>query len=204
VTPQRPHLLVLILLHAVLLFAYAMHGVQNGLQAYISLILFAWLLGLSSLYHLILWLVIRKRTVNNLFRIPLYLAPVAVVLLLGVLSPREPQLPNQTSPLPSPSKRFTMKMAMEDDQWIISIDGKAGQPRYEDTESDFRGQFNVYWIWDAADRLWLYNSDDGRVYYWAETPSGWQRSEWEVKQAVGFAPPESLFPDYAKGKHTGE
>jgi hypothetical protein len=32
--------------------------------------------------------------------------------------------------------------------------------------SEFVGYLNAYWLWDSQDRLWLYNSDTGRVFFW--------------------------------------
>jgi hypothetical protein len=42
----------------------------------------------------------------------------------------------------------------------------------------FPARFNVYWAWDAQDRLWLYNSDDGAVVIYAAGPEAWARSQW--------------------------
>ena len=50
--------------------------------------------------------------------------------------------------------------------WTVTIHNPDGHLLYEDTSSEFVGYLNVYWSWDGDDRVWLYNSDDGRVWYW--------------------------------------
>lgn len=201
-TPQKPPVFILVLLHSVLLLAYALHGVQNGFQAIVSLYIFLIQLGISSVFHLIFWLATRKRSIKNVVRVPVYLLPVIVFLLLPLLLPDSPQLANQMSPLDSPSKRYKMKMEMKDNRWVVSVFDKSETQLYRDNDSTFLGQFNVYWVWDNADRLWLYNSDNGFVYYWMATPKGWTKVCWgaghEQRSAGNFSPPETLCPDYAK------
>ncbi|HEX2951657.1 MAG TPA: hypothetical protein VHV83_19135 [Armatimonadota bacterium] len=203
-TLQKPPAFILVLLHSVFLLVYAFHGVQNGVQAFFSLFVFLILLGISSVFHLIFWLATRKRSIKNIIRIPIYSAPVLVFLLMGILLPRSPHPVNQTSRLPSPSKRFTMTMEMKHNRWIVSIFDKSDKLLYRDNNSSFLGHLNVYWVWDKADRLWLYNSDSGFVYYWTSTPQGWKKVCWgaghEQKSAGNFSPPEALYPDYAKKK----
>lgn len=198
-TPQKPPGFILIALHSVLLFVYIMHDTQTPVQLIMYLSCFFVLLTISSIYHFILWLTTRKRSIRNIIRILLYFVPVVVFLLLGILLPKRPQPLNQTTSLPSPSRHYTMKMDIENNLWIVSIFDKSGKRLYRDDDSEFVGHLNVYWIWDAKDRLWLYNSDDGRVYFWEMTRKGWTKNLWSGKEAKDrFSPPNSLFPEYAR------
>ena len=83
------------------------------------------------------------------------------------------------------------------DVWTIRITDAEGQVVFTD-HTDFTAVLNVYVMWDEDHFLWLYNSDDGRVYYYSQGPTGWQRDRYceedhEGRQdAVG--PPSDLFP----------
>ena len=192
----------LIMIHDVLLLAYSIYGVQNALQMTFAVDTFFVLLCISSAYHLVVWLFTRKRTVRVAARIPLYFVPLAAFLLLSLAFPMQ-ELPNQQPTLASPSRRYTMKMHMEHNRWIVSIFDKSGTKLYEDKNSEFVGHLNVYWLWDKKDRLWLYNSDDGRFYYWSPKPSGWSKALWdrETDRKKGeLNPPRGVRPDYASNK----
>ena len=62
--------------------------------------------------------------------------------------------------------------------WCPEITALDGTVRFQDSVC-FPARFNVYWGWDAQQRLWVYNSDDGRVWIYAEGPEGWDRQAWE-------------------------
>lgn len=191
----------LIIINSILLFIYSIHGIQNGLQALFSLIVFAVLLIISSTYHLILWLIIRKRTLSWMVRTPLYLLPMIIILISLLFPANLTELPNQKSKLISPSKQYTMNMDMEHNRWIVSISDTNGKLLYRDNNSDFVGHLNVYWIWDDKDRLWLFNSDDSRIYYWIPISSTWKKNLWSDEKNSkqdDFSPPMDLYPDYAK------
>ena len=58
-------------------------------------------------------------------------------------------------------------------------------------DSEFVGHLNVYWAWDDRDRVWLKNSDDGRIHYWElDDKNSWRRYEWT--EASPVRPPASL------------
>jgi hypothetical protein len=114
--------------------------------------------------------------------------------------------PNQRTPSASPSGKFVLTVPIEHDAadpaipfWRVTISDPSGQQLYKD-DSKFIGTLNVYWCWDSDDRVWLYNSDDGKVFFWQFMDGRWQRSP---PQAGPVKPPDELFPDYArKGKRS--
>lgn len=81
--------------------------------------------------------------------------------------------------------------------WKVTIKAADGTVVYKDEESDFIGTLNVYWCWDSNDRVWLYNSDDGRVWYWDFQNNAWAKTEWS-KDSSSLKPPSVVYPEYAK------
>ncbi len=77
----------------------------------------------------------------------------------------------------------------------MTISHAAGQQLYKD-DSKFSGTLKVYWCWDSADRVWLFNSDDGAVYVWRIIEGQWRRSP--HREAGPLKPPAELWPDYEK------
>jgi hypothetical protein len=74
---------------------------------------------------------------------------------------------NQRSPSTSPSGKYVLTVPIERDPtvgnlryWRVTISDTTGKQLHKDN-SKFIGALNVYWCWDSADRVWLYNSDDG-------------------------------------------
>jgi hypothetical protein len=65
---------------------------------------------------------------------------------------------------------------------------------YKDEASTMVGAMNVYWGWDAQDRVWVYNSDDGKVWRWELADDGWKKTE--SHRGAGIT--EWVRPDYAK------
>ncbi|MEM8808865.1 MAG: hypothetical protein AAGF01_22835 [Cyanobacteria bacterium P01_G01_bin.38] len=119
--------------------------------------------------------------------------------------------PNQQQRVNSPSGRYQLSVPIEysfvfDDGssvWQVTIrENEYGSIVYEDLGSEFLSRFNVYWLWDDESRVWLYNSDDGRVYVWTNTPQGWDKQQWGYGRTREISdpltPPEALYPDYAK------
>jgi hypothetical protein len=142
-------------------------------------------------------------------------APV-VVVALGLAAdawlPGEPPRPNQTQDLVSPSGRFVLSVPIHrawlppDNNtvatpvWRLTIADRDGKVAYEDAESRMAGYFNVYWLWDADDRAWLYNSDNGFIYCWEHTDGQWQKRQWgHIEDSVApdsMAPPAGLMPHH--------
>jgi hypothetical protein len=140
------------------------------------------------------------------------------VLMACVGNSREPSV-NHRSPSTSPSGKYVVEMPIgPKDQkfryWRPTIRDQAGDVLYEETEDLFAGWLQIYWIWDEADRLWVYNSDNGNKYWWEVNDNGAQRFSWyqgEIDRAKVESylcsgtppekspkplPPAELFPDY--------
>jgi hypothetical protein len=124
---------------------------------------------------------------------------------------RQPKRPlaNQRQPLPSPSGKYVLTIPIETGShfsspgvWKVTIRDSEGSVLYKDEGSDFVGSLNVYWVWDDADRVWLYNSDNSHVYFWELQDGVWSKQDWGAsreRQIDGvIAPPESVYPEYAK------
>ncbi len=102
----------------------------------------------------------------------------------------------QRSPLYDPSGHWVAvvdayHMPGRDDfptYWQPRILDMDRQQVYEDGEG-FPGAFMVYWAWDERQRLWLYNSDDGSVWWYAVKDGQWNRQRW---QGAEPQPPESI------------
>jgi hypothetical protein len=86
--------------------------------------------------------------------------------------------------------------------WHVTISDSHGAVIYRDHEESFPGQFNVHWMWDDQDRVWLYDSDDGSVYFYELTEGKWKKESWgygntrQIERDI--SPPDSLCPHYAK------
>jgi hypothetical protein len=76
--------------------------------------------------------------------------------------------------------------------WRPTIADRGGTVLYADAGSRLLGYYNVYWLWDAEDRAWLYNSDDGCVYFWELKGGQWQKVLWDRKKMSGLCPPVGL------------
>ncbi len=104
--------------------------------------------------------------------------------------------PNQRSPLASPSGRFVAHVP------VLEVENRDFRsyrtPRITDADGlvlleDYEGfpaWFSVYWMWDSADRLWLYNSDDGAIWVY-EVAGG---SGAFFRHRAEGDPPEGLIP----------
>ena len=139
------------------------------------------------------------------------------LMLLHLLLPHPPreQKPNQREPLSSPSGWYVLTVPIERSGrrkgplgygipfWHVTISDPNGTVLYRDPNEDFHGIHNIYWVWDDQDRVWLYNSDDGAVYFYERIESTWTRSRWgDGKPGQGLqpaAPPKALYPPYASG-----
>lgn len=82
--------------------------------------------------------------------------------------------------------------------WVVSIRDPADAIEYQDAESHFNRAMKVYWYWDTDDRLWLYNSDDGRVWYWELVDGRWTKNPWDGDKPSLPRPPRAVYPPYAK------
>jgi len=119
-----------------------------------------------------------------------------------------PSKPNQRSPLVSPSGKYVLTVPLEQNPrrgnhtyWTVTISDSEKEALFKD-DSDFVALLNVYWCWDSEDRVWLFNSDTGTVYFWEKFDNGWRKVEWgygKTKQiAREIIPPKELYPSYVK------
>jgi hypothetical protein len=133
----------------------------------------------------------------------IYAAPAIVLVAVVLVLPRKPPKPNQAPDRIAPSGAYRLQVPIEDDCWRVTISTADGnRVEYRDKDSKFLGWFNVYWCWDSADRVWLYNSDDGQVYFWEKAPDGWHKTWWGrgTRGLIerDLAPPVELYPEYAR------
>ena len=133
-----------------------------------------------------------------------YLMIIFAALVINGCSTVPPK-PNQRNPSTSPSGKFVLTVPIERDPtdrnlpfWRVTISDTTGKLLYKD-DSKVIGTLNVYWCWDSADRVWLYNSDDGAMYVWQVLDSQWQRLPFTVAEPL--KPPDELLPDYERNRN---
>lgn len=110
-----------------------------------------------------------------------------LLILLAVFAGCTPPAPkpNQVQPMRSPSGKYVLTLPIERNPayhdalvWKVTISDANGHPLYKDDASEFVGNLNVYWMWDDADRVWIYNSDDGGVWFWELDGTQWIKTFW--------------------------
>lgn len=161
--------------------------------------------ALQALLYVVQWRLLKGR-LHPALRYASYALPtVGLFIILSFWVIPKTQKPNQVQPLKSPSGKYTLRMPktgafLGDYRWQLKIYGPWRRLEYAD-DSDFSGILSVYWVWDNEDRVWLYNSDDGYVYYWAKENGQWRRHLYEGSNGrevlADIRPPRALFPDYA-------
>ena len=112
--------------------------------------------------------------------------------------------PNQKQGAVSPSGNYILNVPIEPQTtnpqykgtpvWKITIADASGAVLYKDEDSTMVGNLNVYWGWDAKDRAWAYNSDDGRIWRWELAADGWKKNKAEKSDGM----PEFVLPGYEK------
>jgi hypothetical protein len=139
---------------------------------------------------------------NYLLRVCLLLC--AIFFLDCAAPPKEK--PNQKQGFTSPSGRYILNVPIETDSqdqqqyWRVTISDPKGTMLFKD-DSSFVANLNVYWYWDKDDRVWLRNSDDGKIYYWESDKNGqWLRTQWNKNNAESLAPPAELSSEYWRDK----
>ena len=130
-----------------------------------------------------------------------HIALLLLVVLFVGCRPHTPK-PNQRTPSASPSGKYILDVTIERDPndrndpfWRVVISDTGGKQLYKD-DSKFIGTLEVFWCWDSTDRVWLYNSDNGRTYIWQAVDGQWKRSPPAVIEAL--TPPSELYPDYVR------
>lgn len=85
--------------------------------------------------------------------------------------------------------------------WVVTIEDSAGRTVFRDSGSAMCGNLNVYWLWDPQDRLWLWNSDDGRTWIYYRFGGEWRAGLWREGCMADLVlgdqePPDGLVPEY--------
>jgi hypothetical protein len=143
--------------------------------------------------------------------IKLFAAMSKHATLLGILvvfafvgcAPPAPR-PNQTQGVTSPNGKYVLRLPIEPQTtdpkykgtrvWKVTITDQSGKLLYKDDESKMVGNLNVYWGWDDQDRVWVYNSDDGRIWRWELADDEWKKIESQKSDGI----PDFVLPDYEK------
>lgn len=74
--------------------------------------------------------------------------------------------------------------------WVLVIRNSEGNVLYEDEEGFVRTLLNsVYWRWDEANRIWLHNGDDGRLWFWEIQNGEWTKNPFESGAYQSIHPP---------------
>lgn len=156
--------------------------------------------AIQAMIFVMQWRLLKGR-LHPVLRYASYALPtIGLFIILNFCVIPRTQKHNQRQSLESPSGKYTLRMPIENHRWRLKVYDAKGRLEYVD-DSDFNGILSVYWVWDNADRVWLYNSDDGREYYWAKENGQWRRHLYdessEKEFLAGIRPPLALFPDYA-------
>jgi hypothetical protein len=207
-TVQKPPTWILIVLNVVFWVVYLaiVAFPTHVLEALVLLIGGAITVGISAVGQMFVWLAIRRRRPHWALRTALFFVPTAILVILPFVIPRPPQKPNQTQSSTSPSGKYVLTLPIEANPayrnievWKVKISKPDGTVLYKDDASEFGGGFNVYWAWDDADRVWLYNSDDSWVYFWEFDGTKWTKTRWGYgpdKREIdrNIEQPEILYP----------
>ena len=138
----------------------------------------------------------------------LFWLPVAVVLLASCS--QGTMVEGQRQPVVSPDGEFLLSVPIEESElpelagapvWMVTISHVEGGLVHQDRMSKLAAQHNVYWAWGPEGRVWLYNSDDGAVWFW-ENRGDWEKHLWGYgrERAIDYDiwPPEAIYPDYVQ------
>jgi hypothetical protein len=127
---------------------------------------------------------------------------VSLVLLAVLIAGcRSASRPNQKQHAVSPSGKYVLTVPIrknpqihDSPAWQVTISDVQGKILYQDEGSTMLAYFNVYWGWDAHDRVWLFNSDDGTIWRFEQDPGGWRKG----KSTKNDGMPAWILPKYAK------
>jgi len=118
--------------------------------------------------------------------------------------PQEQSRINQRQDLVSPGSNWILSVPIEMSTpnedgkqyhvWKVTIRDLAGNVRYKDENSRMTGILNVYWGWDPESRVWLYNSDDGKVWRWQLEDRTWRKRRMEDEEGM----PDWILPEHVR------
>lgn len=133
-----------------------------------------------------------------------------IVITIGLFGCTSlPPSSNQKQGVVSPSGKYILSVPIEVQTinsqykgtrvWKVTITDSSDVVLYKDEGSTMIGTLDVYWGWDAHDRVWLYNSDDGAIWRWERTPDGWKKISSQREDGI----PDWILPEYAKAGQKG-
>lgn len=185
-TTQKPRTLTLVLINAAIwctLCGILAIG-ANVFGLFVLAISLVFMLGFTTVGQLIIHLILRRRQLHPALRTALFFLPAVAMIVLNLVFQPTPK-ENHRQPSTSPSGKYVLTLPIEKnpayhntDVWKVTIATPDGKILYKDYASEFVGHLNVYWVWDADDRVWLYNSDDGQVYFWEFDGTKWVKTHW--------------------------
>ena len=129
------------------------------------------------------------------------MARLLLVLLLLLAGCRHVE-PNRALPQKSPSGRYVF-----DFSGGVPELRAGGRVVLRAAAAPFRKNPHLYWLWDDADRLWIYDETSKRVYYYQRGAHGWRRRYWSGKRSAhperDLLPPLGLYPPCPSGNRGG-
>ena len=205
---QRPRTRVLVLANAALWCLYfVLSAINSGPHGIVLIpIALAVVLGITTTAQLLLHLALRRCQIQMALRTALFFAPTAALVAIALAIPKPSTPPNKIQPMPSPSGSYILRVPIEPNPgynghkvWKVTISDSSGAVLYKDDSSKCVGWLNAYWAWDDSDRAWLYNSDNGRVYFWEFDGTNWIKTYWgygkdhrEIQREI--EQPDALYP----------
>ncbi|MEM8670972.1 MAG: hypothetical protein AAGG48_25815 [Planctomycetota bacterium] len=108
--------------------------------------------------------------------------------------------PNQSQNQVSPSETYVLSVPQKyqsktkESVWMVTIKSADGSVLYRDEDSTMWSGSNAYFGWDEQDRVWLYYSDDQRIWRWELVNDRWTKQESSSEDGI----PNWILPDYAK------
>ena len=141
-------------------------------------------------------------TISRVYKIFTLLLMLPFVLC-GSCDKKSAPTKGKASAIVSPSGKYTLAVPIEQNSeyynrpvWKVAIRDKKGKLLFKDDDSTFIGTLSVYFTWDDQDRVWLYNSDNGCVYFYEQIDANWKKQEWGQKRQRtierNISPPKSL------------
>lgn len=199
---RKPSTTFLVLLNGFAFFALLIPGLTPMMLA-LAPILLAIFLGLSGLWQLIWFYLDRRFRFHNAIRCIGFMLPVCALLAHAYLVEPGPNPINRQYPAISQSGKYSAYFKATYNGWVVEIQDPEGGTLHQEL-TEMIPDLAVYWLWDAKDHLWLYNSDDAGVHCWQEqSDKTWLHILWgygsrqETRMDIGN-PPDELHPDYAR------
>jgi hypothetical protein len=205
-TPRKPSTAFLVVLNALLFLALLLPPL-NPMGLVLAIPVTALFLVVSGVWQAIWVFLDHKFGFHNIVRCFGLVFPATVFLVLPYLGVLPEQPINKQEPATSKTGKYKAYVHAKPGGWTVEIQDRTGKTLHVE-QTDFVPHLNVYWIWGADERFWLYNSDDGSIHCWyARFDGAWQHVIWdhghtrETDLNLGD-PPTDLYPDYARRPRT--